>query len=294
MPLTAGTRGSKLALVQTEKVCAMLSELGIETEIKIIKTEGDANTDVPLHQVGGQGIFVRALDDAITKGEVDFAVHSMKDIPAARPKGVRTCAILKRDSPSDFLVHECPLEEIKVVGTSSTRRRAQLMRGNLNAEIKELRGNVDTRLRKLKEGEYDAIVLAEAGMQRLGLDLPGTRLLPQWYVPSPNQGTIAVVCREDDALAAQFEQINHKPTEKDTAIERAVMEEIGGGCYTPQGVYCENGFLLAEVLSLDGSRYERIEDAGGSEEEARLIGQKLKGLAFDLIEEAKESLGLKY
>jgi len=294
MPLIAGTRGSKLALVQTEKVCRMLSDLGIETEIKIIKTEGDANTNVPLHQVGGQGIFVRALDNAISKGEVDFAVHSMKDIPAARPEDVRTCAILKRDSPADFLVHECPLEEIKVVGTSSTRRRAQLMRGNLNAEIKELRGNVDTRLRKLKEGEYDAIVLAEAGMQRLGLDLPGTRLLPQWYVPSPNQGTIAVVCRNDDDLATQFEAINHRPTESDTAIERAVMEEIGGGCYTPQGVYCENGFLIAEVLSLDGSRYERIEDAGGSAQEARFIGQKLRGLAFDLIEEARVSLGLEY
>ncbi|UUX92468.1 hydroxymethylbilane synthase [Methanoplanus endosymbiosus] len=294
MPLIAGTRGSELALVQTEKVCAMLSDLGIETEIKIIKTEGDANTKVPLHKVGGQGIFVRALDDAITRGEVDFAVHSMKDIPAARPEGVRTCAILKRDSPADFLVHECPLEEIKVVGTSSTRRRAQLMRGNLNAEIKELRGNVDTRLRKLKEGEYDAIVLAEAGMQRLGLNLPGTRLLPQWYVPSPNQGTIAVVCRNDDDLAAQFETINHIPTEKDTAIERVVMEEIGGGCYTPQGVYCESGFLIAEVLSLDGSRYERIEDGGGSPQEARFIGQKLKSLAFDLIEEARVSLGLEY
>ncbi|MBN1431602.1 MAG: hydroxymethylbilane synthase [Methanomicrobiaceae archaeon] len=292
MSLIVGTRASRLAIAQTERVCKMLDKFGIETEVKKISTSGDDRTNVPLHKVGGQGIFVRALDDAILNGEVDFAVHSMKDIPAKRPEGVVTCAVLKRDSPADFLVHYCPLEDVKVVGTSSTRRRAQFLRGGLDVEIKELRGNVDTRIRKLKEGEYDAIVLAEAGMERLNLELPGTRLLPQWYVPSPNQGTIAVVCRDEPELIDTFRPLNHEQTEKDANVERAVMEEIGGGCYTPQGVYCENNFLIAEVLSLDGKRWERIEDDGSSIEEGRLIGQKLRSIGYEIIEEAKMSLGL--
>jgi len=292
MSLIAGTRASRLALAQTDRVCGMLDERGVKTEVRKISTPGDDKTNVPLHKVGGQGIFVKALDDAILNNEIDFAVHSMKDIPAKRPEGVVTCAILKRDSPADFLVHECPLEEIRVVGTSSTRRRAQFLRGGLDVEIKELRGNVDTRLRKLRDGEYDAIVLAEAGMQRLGMDLPGTRLLPQWHVPSPNQGIIAVVCRDEPELIETFLPLNHNQTAKDAGVERVVMEEIGGGCYTPQGVFCENGFLIAEVLSLDGKRWERIEDDGSSIEEGRLIGQKLRSIGYEIIEEARQSLGI--
>ncbi|KAF1078285.1 hydroxymethylbilane synthase [Methanogenium sp. MK-MG] len=292
MPLTVGTRGSRLAMAQTERVCGMLTELGIETAVTEVNTVGDARTQVPMHQVGGQGIFVRALDDAILAGEIDFAVHSMKDIPAYRPEGLCTAAVLRRDSPADFLVHECDIEDIRVVGTSSTRRRAQLLRSSLDVEVRELRGNVDTRLRKLHDGEYDAIVLAEAGMQRLHLDLPGTQLLPQWFVPAPNQGTIAVVCRDDAVLTEQLAVLDHAQTRKDTEVERAVMEEIGGGCFTPQGVFCEDGFLLAEVLSLDGSRYERVEDNGDSVEEGRLIGRKLHNIGRDLIEEARQTLGL--
>lgn len=292
MSLTVGTRGSRLAMAQTERVCTQLADLGIETEVVEIKTVGDARTQVPLHQVGGQGIFVRALDDAILAGEIDFAVHSMKDIPAFRPEGLATAAILRRDSPADFLVHECDIEDIRVVGTSSTRRRAQLLRSSLDVEVRELRGNVDTRLRKLRDGEYDAIVLAEAGMQRLDMDLPGTQLLPQWFVPSPNQGTIAVVSRDDPELVETLAAIDHPQTRLDTEVERAVMEEIGGGCFTPQGVFCQDGFLLAEVLSLDGSRYERVEDNGDSVEEAHLIGRKLHKISWDLIEEARQALGL--
>ncbi|WAI01431.1 hydroxymethylbilane synthase [Methanogenium organophilum] len=292
MPLTVGTRGSRLAMAQTDRVCGQLADLGIATDVVEVKTVGDARLQVPMHQVGGQGIFVRALDDAILAGEIDFAVHSMKDIPAFRPEGLSTAAILKRDSPADFLVHEGDIEDVRVVGTSSTRRRAQLLRSSLDVEVRELRGNVDTRLRKLRDGEYDAIVLAEAGMQRLDMDLSGTQLLPQWFVPSPNQGTIAVVCRDDPELNETLAAIDHPQTRKDTEVERAVMEEIGGGCFTPQGVFCQDGFLLAEVLSLDGNRYERVEDNGDSVEEGRLIGRKLKNISWDLIEEARQTLGL--
>ena len=293
MSLIVGTRGSRLAMAQTERVCGQLAERGIETEITEIKTVGDARSQVPMHQVGGQGIFVRALDDAILAGEIDFAVHSMKDIPAFRPEGLSMAAILKRDSPADFLVHECDIEDIHVVGTSSTRRRAQLMRSSLDVEVRDLRGNVDTRLRKLHEGQYDAIVLAEAGMQRLNMDLPGTQLLPQWFVPAPNQGTIAVVCRDDPELIETLGVIDHPQTRLDSEVERAVMEEIGGGCFTPQGVFCQDGFLIAEVLSLDGSRYQRVEDNGDSVEEGRYVGQKLKQISWDLIEEARQTLGLR-
>ncbi|NYT05577.1 MAG: hydroxymethylbilane synthase [Methanomicrobiales archaeon] len=291
MPVRIGTRGSPLALAQAARVCEQLQATGVDTEMVIIKTEGDLQTKVPLHEIGGQGVFVRALDDAILAGTIDAAVHSMKDIPAERPDGVSLAAVLQRDSPADFLVHDVELEEVRVIGTSSTRRKAQLQRSSLNAEIQPLRGNVDTRLRKLREGQYDAIVLAEAGMERLGLDLPGTRLLPQWFVPSPNQGTIAVVARDDPELCGMLLPLDHPASRRDVLVERAVMEEVGGGCFTPQGVYCEGGVLLAEVLSLDGSRWQRIEDAAENEEEGRIIGRKLRALAFDLIEEARAYLG---
>lgn len=293
MSLRIGTRGSKLALVQTKRVCDRLAQAGIATETVVIATEGDRANGVPLHAIGGQGVFVRALDDAIIEGRIDAAVHSMKDIPAARPHGVTTCAVLERDSPADFLVHTLPLEELRVVGTSSTRRRAQLLRSALDINVRELRGNVDTRLRKFRDGEYDAIVLAEAGIERLGLELPGTRLLPRWYVPSPNQGAIAVVCRDDPEISAPLSTLDHLATRHEVEVERAVMEEVGGGCFTPLGVYCHEGFLTAEVLALDGSRWERIEDSGESVDEARMIGRKLAALAEDLIAEAQSTLGVK-
>jgi hydroxymethylbilane synthase len=287
MSVKLGTRGSVLACAQTERVARSLEERGIETETVIITTAGDADQESLLHEIGGQGVFVKALDDAILNGSIDAAVHSMKDIPAARPEGVATCAVLKRDSPADFLVHYGDIEDVRIVGTSSTRRRAQLLRSPLDIEIKPLRGNVDTRLRKLENGEYDAIVLAKAAMERLDLDLPGTELLPQWYVPSPNQGAIAVVCRDDPDLHETLEVLDHRPTRKDADAERAVMEEVGAGCFTPMGIYCEGGFLIAEVLALDGSRYYRIEDSGENLDECRDIGWKMRNEAYDLIEEAR-------
>ncbi|MEI8331920.1 MAG: hydroxymethylbilane synthase, partial [Methanomicrobiales archaeon] len=146
MSITIGTRGSKLALVQTETVMKKLAALGIPSEKQIISTQGDIATKVPLHAIGGQGAFVRALDDAIHAGEIDCAVHSMKDIPAFRPHGLFTVAVLKRDSPADYIAHTIPLSEVKVIGTSSTRRTAQLLRHDPDLIVKDLRGNVDTRL----------------------------------------------------------------------------------------------------------------------------------------------------
>jgi hydroxymethylbilane synthase len=292
MSIKVGTRGSRLALVQTGKVCSMLQDHGIPTETVIISTQGDTATGVPLHEIGGQGVFVRALDDAILAGRIDCAVHSMKDIPAYRPHGLFTAAILERDSPADFLACNGPPDSARVIGTSSTRRRAQLLRHDPALTIKDLRGNVDTRIRKLGAGEYDAIMLAEAGLARLGIDLPGKRLPTDRFVPSPNQGTVAVVSRADPSLMETLSVIDHPQTRTDIAIERAVMEQLGGGCFTPLGIYCHDRHLTAEILSLDGQRTERTEGSMDTIEKAREEGRSLRARARGLIDEAYEKLGI--
>lgn len=292
MPVRIGTRGSRLARAQAERVAALLREQGSDSEIVTITTKGDTVDGVPLHEIGGQGVFVRALDDAILDGTIDAAVHSMKDIPAKRPAGLCTCAILKRDSPADFLVHSLPLDAIRVIGTTSTRRKAQLLRNMEGVSVKQLRGNVDTRLRKLAEGQYDAIVLAEAGLQRMELSVPGTRLSPLTFVPSPNQGTIAVVCRDDPSIRTMFAPLDHKQTRFDVEIERTVMEEVGGGCFTPQGIYSHQGHVVAEILSLDGTRQVWTEEELCSIEDARAFGRDLRRAGEELIREAYERLGI--
>ncbi|MDN7023461.1 hydroxymethylbilane synthase [Methanoculleus sp. FWC-SCC1] len=292
MSIRIGTRGSALALAQTERVCRMLAERDIAVETFVITTEGDTTTGVPLHEIGGQGVFVRALDDAILRGEIDIAVHSMKDIPAARPPGLALGAVLERDSPADFLAYLGQIEDVRTVGSSSTRRCAQILRFDPSVEVKPLRGNVDTRIRKMRERQYDAIILAEAGLERLGYTLPGDRLPVDTFVPSPNQGAIAVVCREDPSLVEMLTFLDHAPTRFDVEAERAVMEEVGGGCFTPQGIYCRDGSLIGEVLALDGSRWERVEQHVETLEEARECGRDLRALAEHLIREAREALGL--
>ena len=293
MSVRIGTRGSKLALEQTARVCKMLSALGIDSVQVVITTQGDTTTGVPLHEIGGQGVFVRALDDAILAGTIDCAVHSMKDIPAYRPSGLVTAAVLQRDSAADYLAYKGSLNAVNIIGSSSTRRRAQLLRHDPEITLKDIRGNVDTRIRKMAGGEFDAIVLAEAGLTRLGIRLQGDRLPPEKFVPAPNQGTIAVVSRTDPSLMEQLSALDHSPTRTDVAIERAVMEQMGGGCYTPLGIYCRAGHLIAEVLSLDGKRTERIETSISSIEQARTQGKIFQAKAKDLIDEAYRKLGIK-
>jgi len=292
MTVRIGTRGSKLALVQTSIVQKKLESLGIEVEQKIISTQGDEVTGVPLHEIGKQGVFVRALDDAILNNEIDCAVHSMKDIPAIRPSGLVISAILPRDSPADYLASFGPVSAIRIVGTSSTRRKAQLLRHDPDLVINDLRGNVDTRIRKLRENQYHAIVLAEAGLSRLDIRIPGERLPPEKFVPTPNQGAIAVVSRADPSLMEVLSSLDHPETRKDVAIERAVMEQVGAGCFTPMGIYCKAGHLVAEVLSLDGKRAERIDEDIGTIEEARAQGKALRARAGSLIAEAYQTLGI--
>jgi hydroxymethylbilane synthase (EC 2.5.1.61) len=185
MHIRIGTRGSKLALAQAEMVCRGLTERGNEVETAIIKTQGDRVTEVPLHEIGGQGIFVRALDEAIARGEIDAAVHSMKDIPAKRPPELPICAILPRNSPADFVIFEGEIERVQSIGTSSMRRQAQLLRHDPSVSIRPLRGNLDTRIRRLVAGDFDAIVVAEAGIERLGYQVCGVRLPRNALCPRP-------------------------------------------------------------------------------------------------------------
>ena len=291
-----GTRGSKLALAQTNNVLRLLTETDVPAESRIITTAGDAVQDRGMHQIGGQGVFVRELDNAIMRGEIDAAVHSMKDIPAERPDGLITAAILPRDPPFDFFVFNRPMEEIYSVGTSSTRRRAQLLRYYQcmpQVRVEPLLGNVDTRLAKLNDGMYDAIVLAEAGLVRLGYHVNGIRLPVDRFVPSPNQGTVAVVCRDTPELRDVFAPLNDPQTAFDTGVERAVMEQVGGGCFTPQGIFCRQGHLIAEVLSLDGTRSDWIVENVTSILEAVEIGVQFRDTASELIEEASAVFGLK-
>ena len=241
MPVKIGTRGSKLALVQTETVIRKLTAVGIESEKVIISTQGDTSTQVPLHEIGGQGVFVRALDDAIRAGEIDCAVHSMKDIPAYRPSGLVTAAVLKRDSAADFLAHRGQISTVRVVGTSSTRRRAQFLRHDPDIVAKDLRGNVDTRIRKMSAGEYRCYRPCRGRAYPAGIRIQGERFPPEKFVPSPNQGTIAVVSRADPSLMEVLSSLDHPQTRTDVAIERAVMEQLGGGCFTPLGIYCPGG-----------------------------------------------------
>jgi len=286
MHLRVGTRGSKLALAQADTVIRRLAELDIKAERVILTTQGDTTTGVPLHEIGGQGVFVRALDDAILAGGIDCAVHSMKDIPAFRPSGLLTAAVLTRDSPADYLAYPSTLDDVRVIGTSSTRRRAQLLRHDPDLTIRDLRGNVDTRIRKMHAGEYDAIVLAKAGLERLAMQIPGEPLPPEKFVPSPNQGTIAIVGKADPSVMEVLSALDDQKTRTDVAIERAVMEQVGGGCFTPIGIYCKAGRLIAEVLSLDGKRTERIDTKVDSIENARAQGRILREKAQDLILEA--------
>jgi hydroxymethylbilane synthase len=167
-----------------------------------------------------------------------------------------------------------------------------MLRHDPEIQTKDLRGNVDTRIRKMSAGEYDAILLAEAGLTRLGIRIQGERLPPEKFVPSPNQGTVAVVSRADPSLMEVLSALDHPQTRTDVLIERAVMEQLGGGCFTPLGIYCKAGHLIAEVLSLDGKRTERIETDVKTIEQAREQGRQLRAKAQDLIDDAYAKLGI--
>lgn len=298
-PLLIGTRGSKLALAQANLVKELLLKNGVDAEIKIIKTSGDTFTDRPLHEVQGFGVFVREIDDSMLAGEIDIAVHSMKDVPTERPAELTIAAVRKRDSPYDFLLTRDgiklkDLPEGAVIGTTSLRRRAQLSRFRSDLIIKELRGNIDTRLRKLKEGQYDGIFLAEAGLERMKWDLPGERLDPDDFVPSANQGTVVIVTRRGSDAEKAARELDDEKTRLETRIERIIIGILGGGCLVPIGAFAQTEgneiHVRTEVLSVDGKRCVKIDEfinPAEYEKEAERIGNELsKKGGGKLVDEA--------
>lgn len=297
--LLIGTRGSKLALAQANLVSDLLARNGVRTEIKIIKTSGDTFTDRPLHEVKGFGVFVREIDDTMLAGEIDIAVHSMKDVPTERPGELTIAAVMKRDSPYDFLLTRDgiklkDLPEGAVIGTTSLRRRAQLLRYRPDLMIKDLRGNIDTRLRKLKEGQYDGILLAEAGLERMKWDIQGERLDPDNFVPSANQGTVVIVTKKDSQAERAVRVLDDENTWIETRIERIIIGILGGGCLVPIGAFAKRQgdriHVRTEVLSVDGKRHVKIDEFINPDEyelEAARIGSELKQKGGgELIDEA--------
>lgn len=304
-----GTRGSALALAQADIVARGLQKIGVETDVRTIKTHGDVVTDRPLHElsnVGGVGAFVREIDEHSLAGDIDIAVHSMKDIPTIRPWQLATAAILKRDPPYDVLINRggdrnegsTSIDDLPsgaVIGTSSLRRRAQLHRFRSDLNIIDLRGNINTRMRKLREGVYDGIILAEAGLVRLGWDIEFERLGIDHFIPSANQGTIAVVTLTNSGAEDAVRALDHSQTRIETEIERIVISVLGGGCDIPIGAFAEivdgdRVRVRAEVLSLDGSRYERVDETipvEGYAEHAESVGAELQAKGGGaLVEEA--------
>jgi hydroxymethylbilane synthase len=282
--LRLGTRGSALARTQSDAVRRALeaSHPGLSVEVELIRTSGDQLQQGPLAPVGGKGLFVKEIEEALLAGRIDFAVHSLKDMPAVMRDGLVLAATPRRADPRDVLVSRVDrLDALPAgarLGTASVRRRAQILARRRDLEVVVLRGNVDTRLRRWHEGDFDAIVLAAAGLARLGIAEPSaTPLSPEELLPAVGQGALALECRTDDAATrARLAALDHGPSARAVTAERAFLRAIGGDCNTPLAAHAtvdgERLHLRAQVSDLDGTRW--LEDAGdGVRAEAEAIGR---------------------
>ena len=305
-----GTRGSPLALFQANTVAAVLkASTGVMCEIAVIKTSGDRLADAPLSEAGGKRLFVKEIEDALLAGEIDLAVHSSKDLPAVLPEGLALGAVLPREDAHDALVLPNGagpvmsldaairrMGETPRIGTSSIRRTAQLTSVLPNASFAPIRGNLDTRLRKLDTGEFDAIVLAAAGLKRLGYEQRISVSLPSDVcVPAPGQGIIAVEMRDDDTkTGAVLGRIDDMHASAALYAERAVVVRLGGGCQMPIGAFAtivgDQLTLKTIVVSIDGHRTVRAETRGASASAERLGVQAAEQLlalgAAEILAEA--------
>jgi hydroxymethylbilane synthase len=284
LTLVIGTRGSQLAIWQVEWVQAQLKQLApdLTVVLKRIQTSGDKIQDVPLAKVGGKGLFVKEIEEALLRKDIDLAVHSMKDLPAVLPPGLTIICVPEREDPRDALLayEGGNLKALPLgarVGTSSLRRQAQLLHARSDLQIEMLRGNVDTRLRKLQENQFDAIVLAASGLKRLGWDAHITECLSiDVCLPAIGQGALGIEGREDDSFVRSLlARLEHHPTRVTVTAERALLKRLEGGCQVPIAGHAvlegENLTLDGLVVSLDGKRYVRYSLAG-SMSEAESIG----------------------
>jgi hydroxymethylbilane synthase len=293
--LRLGTRKSKLALWQANFVKEKLEALGCKVEIVPITTTGDKILDAPLAKIGGKGLFVKEIENALLAGEIDLAVHSLKDVPITIPEGLTLSAITEREEPYDVLISRNgkKLEELPsgaVVGTSSLRRQVQIKRRRRDLRVEILRGNVDTRLRKLKEGLYDAIVLAYAGVKRMGLSGEISQVLED-FIPAVGQGSLAIETRADDERVINFVKVlNHEESWLRAVCERAFLRELQGGCQVPIGAYAwiEGDCIKIKgfISDLEGERFlEGYEEDGL--QEAEEVGKRL---AQRLLREGGEEI----
>ena len=282
--LVIGSRGSQLALWQARWTQQRLAAMGLESRIEIIRTTGDQVTSVPLASVGGKGLFTKEIEEALLARQVDLAVHSLKDLPTELPDGLQITAIPEREDPRDAMVGRtlAVLRQGAKVGTSSLRRSAQLRLLRPDLEVESVRGNVDTRLRKLDQGQYEAIVLAVAGLTRLGL---GARiaeaLAPDVMCPAVGQGALAIETRIGENACLP---LDHAPTRAAVTAERSALSALGGGCSTPIGAHARvDGArlrLMAIVLSADGA--QSVSDtAEGPAADAARIGRELGQLLLE-------------
>jgi hydroxymethylbilane synthase len=290
--LRIGTRGSLLAKWQAEYVRKQLFQAtGVEAEIVIIRTAGDKMQQVPLTQIGGKGVFIKELEEALLDETIDLAVHSVKDVPTDTPSRLCFPAVCRRDDVRDCLVSAngaalANLRQGARVGTSSLRRQAQLRHIRPDLDIRELRGNVDTRLRKVESGEYDAILLAKAGLDRLGLSQRITEILsPDLCMPAVGQGAIAVETRLKDTEAADaLAKLDDAETRTAIIAERALLGALHGGCQVPIGAWgrVERGELLLEacVCSVDGVQYVK-QRATAPPEQAAQLGEHMARLLME-------------
>ena len=296
--LRIGTRGSLLAKWQAEYVRKRLfSAAGVEAEIVVIKTSGDKFANAPLTQIGGKGIFVKELEDALMEESIDIAVHSVKDIPTEIPPRLSFPAVFRREDVRDCLISAngatlANLRQGARIGTGSLRRQAQLRHIRPDLDVRDLRGNVDTRLRKAQSGEYDAILLAKAGLDRLGWSDRITEIFaPDVFLPAVGQGAIAAECRLSDSEAAEV-LASLDDAESRTAIiaERSLLSALQGGCQVPLGAWArtERGELILEacVCSVDGSQYVR-QRAAAPPEQAAALGEHVARL---LLESGAQSI----
>ncbi|HEY1965247.1 MAG TPA: hydroxymethylbilane synthase [Acidobacteriaceae bacterium] len=295
-----GSRGSQLALWQANHIADALRGAGHEVSIEIIRTTGDALQGVAFNKVGTKGMFTKEIEEALLADRIDLAVHSLKDLPTELAAPFAIAAIPPRVDPSDAFVsvdHDsfAGLPSGARIGTSSLRRQSQLRAQRSDVELVEFRGNVDTRLRKLSEGVVDAVILASAGLERLGrTEWIRDRFTPLVLCPAPGQGALAIETRVDDGqtrLAVSF--LDDAPSRFAVTVERAALAELGGGCHVPIGIYCEpstEGYIVTGVVAHpDGSALVRAELDHQHDQSAEELGRKLASLLME--QGAREILG---
>ncbi|HEY81876.1 MAG TPA: hydroxymethylbilane synthase [Dehalococcoidia bacterium] len=302
--VTIGSRGSRLALIQAELVAAELREIdpGLEIAIRQIVTRGDRNPHLQLDRMAGIGVFVKELEEALLNGQIDLAVHSLKDMPTELPPGLRLLAAAERLDPRDVLISRggklAELAPGARIGTGSLRRASQLKACRPDLEACSIRGNVDTRLRKVAEGEFAGVILAAAALKRLGWEEKISEYLPlEYFLPAVGQGALGIEARSDDEEIAQIvSPLNHPPTWQSVTAERALLRALGGGCRAPiAALGTVNGATLkleAMVADMRGERIVRSAEEGSAAEPEKLgvkLAQKLLALgAAEFIAEAKQ------